>query len=159
MRFGVYAPTQDCADFVRAVTEKVDGAKVDEERVPITIYDNGVVYQDENIKVTAFNSNHIAKAHSFLVEAEGKRLFITGDLESTMESLSSEATEKSNDFILVECAHFPESVVLDVFPKLNAKRVVITHIGRTVPIEKVKQFISEGKINAEIADDYQEFII
>ena len=159
MRFGVYVPTQSCVDFARSLSESIDKGKIDEERVTFTIYDNGVIYQDENIKVTAFHSAHIEKAHSFLVEAEGKRLFITGDLESTMESLSSEATEKNNDFILVECAHFPESVVLDVFPKLNAKRVVITHIGRTVPIEKVKQFISEGKINAEIADDYQEFII
>ena len=159
MRFGVYVPTQSCVDFARLLSESIDKGKIDEERVTFTIYDNGVIYQDENIKVTAFHSAHIEKAHSFLVEAEGKRLFITGDLESTMESLSSEATEKSNDFILVECAHFPESVVLDVFPKLNAKRVVITHIGRTVPIEKVQQFIDEGKIKGEIADDYQEFII
>lgn len=159
MSFGVYLPTQECEAVARAMTEVIDKGSIDEEKVTFTIYDNGVIYQDENLKVTAFHSAHIDKAHSLLVEAEGKRLFISGDLEKEMKSLSIEATEKENDFILMECAHFPEEVVLDVFPRLNAKRVVLTHIGRTVPIEKIRQWIDEGKLKVEIADDYQEFII
>ena len=158
MRFGVYLPTPECIDFARSLTEVVDGGKID-DRVEFTVYDNGVIYEDENIKVTALHSAHIAHAHSFLVEAEGKRLFISGDLDCKIEVLSSEATEKENDFILMECAHFKEETVLEVFPKLNAKRVVVTHVGRQVPITKLEQWIEEGKLKIELASDYQEFII
>ena len=160
MDFDVFVPTEECEFLVRYLCNDFNKAqRINDERVRFTVYDNGVIYEDENIKVTAFHSAHIDRAHSFLVEAEGKRLFISGDLDSKIEVVSSEATEKENDFILMECAHFKEETVLEVFPKLNAKRVVVTHVGRQVPITKLEQWIEEGKLKIELASDYQEFII
>jgi ribonuclease BN (tRNA processing enzyme) len=160
MAFKIFVPSIECVNLVTYLcNDFAGGEKIDKNRVTFTVYTAGVIYQDENIKVTAFPNTHMHDSHSFLVEAEGKRLFITGDLDKDMASLSEEATKKENDFLLVECAHFSEEVVLKVFPTLNAKRVVITHVGRQVPITKLAQWIEEGKLKMELADDYQEFII
>ncbi len=160
MSFKTLLPSVECVNLVRYLCNDFAGSvRLNEEKVPLIVYTAGVIYQDENIKVTAFENTHIPKSHSFLVEAEGKRLFITGDLDADMASLSKEAIEKENDFILAECAHFSEEVVLREFPKYNTKRLVITHVGRQVPITKLEQWIEEGKLKLELASDYQEFII
>lgn len=151
-----YLPTEKCVDYLRNMQESLCSVPINPNQT-FHVYRDGEVYRDENITVTAYPSSHIKDAHSLLVEAEGKRILITGDLDRYMESLTSTAYTQPHDIILTECAHFPESVVLEKFPKLNAKRLLITHVGLDVPVAKLEKWIEDGKIFGEICNDYDEY--
>lgn len=148
-----YLPSTECIGYAKSIAINIDKTPIN-PKLTFNTFVNGVIYRDENITVTAFHSGHIEKAHSFLVEAEGKKILFTGDLDREMKSLTNTAFNKPHDIIVTECAHFPEEVVLETFPKFNTKRLLITHIGRTVPVERLEQLIAEGKIFGEICEDY-----
>ena len=74
--------------------------------------DDGFVYRDEKIKVSAFRTKHIDQSFSYLVEAESKRVFFSGDLrrplylDSPTEDIAVEEFDKGLDLAILELAHF-----------------------------------------------------
>ena len=74
--------------------------------------DDGFVYRDEKIKLSAFRTGHTDESFSYLLEAEGKRVFFSGDLkiqESDTEEkpdLPAEEFDKGLDLAILELAHF-----------------------------------------------------
>ena len=94
-------------------------------------YSAGVVYEDENIKVTAFKTKHIASSHAFLVESEGKRVLFSGDL-CTTEGPSADfpvsVLEKPLDLAICEAAHFKATEYLPLFKgNENLKQLCFNH--------------------------------
>ena len=97
--------------------------------------DDGFVYQDEKIKVTAFRTKHIKQSFSYLVEAEGKRVFFSGDLrnplnlDSPTEDIAVEEFDKGLDLAILELAHFmaTDKYLPLLKDKSNIKKVCINH--------------------------------
>lgn len=75
--------------------------------------DDGFVYEDENIKISAFRNLHIGESFSYILEAEGKRVYFSGDLLSPekmgtpTEDMPVEEFDKGFDLAILEFAHFP----------------------------------------------------
>lgn len=95
----------------------------------------GLLYEDEAIRVTAYRTKHIAVSHAFLVEtkeASGseKRVLFTGDLchKGPAEDFPLSVFEKPLDLAICEVAHFPATAYLPLFENQpNLKKVCFNH--------------------------------
>lgn len=122
----------------------------------------GLFYQDENIKVSAFKTKHTAMSYSFLVEAEGKRVLFSGDLSTKgpKEDFPVSVFEKPLDLAICECAHFKATAYLPLFENQeNLKAICFNHyIGTYLPsILEVKNVLKN--IPFYIANDEMEITL
>jgi ribonuclease BN (tRNA processing enzyme) len=115
-------------------TEK--GFKTDFE-IKENIYDDGVIFEEEGFKVTAWHNNHLAPmdgkyiSYSFLIEADGKSVVYSGDVRSVKDI---EPLINNTDLIIMETGHhLPEDVckyLTDSDKKLA--KLAFAHHGRTI---------------------------
>ncbi len=103
----------------------------DSDRVDFKLIDEGIFYDDGIIKVSAYQNDHMKglPCFSFLIEAEGKRVYITGDLSHDLSDL----LEVSADLMMIEAAHFDAETVVEKCNSLDVKRVAFVHV---MPPEK-----------------------
>ncbi len=92
----------------------------------------GTVFEDENIKVTAFKTKHItfSPSYAYLVEAEGKRVFFSGDLshKGPTDDFPVSVLNRPLDLAICEAAHFKATEYLSLFEgKENLKRLCFNH--------------------------------
>ena len=95
----------------------------------IAAFREGVVYEDEALRLTAIGTRHCENSYAFFVEAEGKRVLFTGDLNHPTVDFPQVAFETALDLIVCEAAHFSPDDCIPVFDKTKAKRVLHTHIN------------------------------
>lgn len=93
--------------------------------------EEGVVYDDGTIKVTAYATQHCLRSFGYLVEAEGKAVLFTGDLKNPGIDMPKALFERKIDLMVCESAHFPATDYLPVLEKANVGRVCITHYSDT----------------------------
>ncbi len=135
-------PDQTCIDYAKFITERLHGEEID-ARLCFSVYGKGVIYQDENITVTAVQNKHCENSYSFVVHAEGKTVLLSGDLSADYQDMPACAFDGSLDFILLECAHQPYQTVKDVLPRLKATQVKINHLGRLTPEGILNELLCE----------------
>ena len=90
----------------------------------------GLVYEDDLIRVTAYRTKHIEQSFSFLIEAEGKRIFFSGDLwpDGHAADFATEVLEQPLDLAVCEGGHFKATYYLPIFKDCaNLKRLCINH--------------------------------
>lgn len=98
---------------------------------------DGVIYDDENVKITAFHNAHLGETEengwhsfSFLVEAEGKRIVCSGDIKSYGE-LDAIGVEGC-DLLIGETGHHKVDSVLEYVLEHQVKRFRFIHHGREI---------------------------
>ena len=106
---------------------------VNDSLVRFKEYFEGVIYEDENIRVTAIHSAHMKDlgrpSYSFFVECEGKRLLFSGDLSQKLKHGDFPALAYTDvDLFVCEMAHFCFDDVRGYLEKCKAKRVLFNHI-------------------------------
>lgn len=92
--------------------------------------EEGAVFEDENIKVTAFKTAHIENSYAFLVEAEGKRVLFSGDLchKGPEEDFPVSVLQEELHLAVCECAHFGAHKYLPIFKgNENLKKLCFNH--------------------------------
>lgn len=147
----VLLPNEKLVDVMKMWLE-ANGTQVRPE-IPMSRYDAGVAYEDENIKVTAIDTKHCPDSHAFIIEADGKRVLVTGDLSGTAEDFPEEAYEGQLDLIVCECAHFSPLKIIPMFDKTNAERVIISHISPAWKADLAKVESTEHKYTYREAND------
>ena len=129
------------------------------------VYD-GVVFEDERIKVTANHSTHLKEtgedgwhAFSYLIEAEGKRILFSGDVGTPLDT--DPIIGDGVDLFIMETGHHKVADVLDFMSKRNIKKLVFNHHGREIigDREAANEKIRESGLNAEILSDMQVEIL
>lgn len=100
------------------------------QRISFENYFEGEIFDDGNIKVTAYKTKHFADSHSLLVEAEGKRILFTGDLRHDLIDFPKEAVKNGVDLLIMEGAHarLASEPILNVLRSVDTKRMLINHI-------------------------------
>lgn len=97
-------------------------------------YSAGLVYSDENIRVTAFPTAHMGdnpiKSYCFLIECEGKNIVYSGDLSSLSE-LDAPISKKC-DALICETGHIKASDVCEYARGRGVKRLYFTHNNRRI---------------------------
>ena len=98
---------------------------------------DGVIYKDENIRVTAVHNRHLNEdgskgwhSYSFLIEGEEKRVVFSGDVKesSELDALLSEGC----DLLIHETGHHAVTDVCDYAAKMGVKALRFTHHGRDI---------------------------
>lgn len=118
----------------------------DSNRVDFKLINQGLFYDDGILKVTAYQNGHMKglPCYSFLIEAEGKRIYITGDLSPDLCDLP----DISADLMMIEAAHFDAETVVAKCNTLDVDKVAFVHV---MPPEKYEDL---KKCNADFVPLY-----
>ena len=122
---------------------------------------DGVVFEDETAKITAFHNHHVQneegdgwKSFSYVIETKSKRIVFSGDVRD-MHDLD-EMLEKECDLLLVETGHHKVADVCDYVNSKDVKRCVFIHHGREIlgDFEGYEKYVKEHmNCQGEIAKD------
>lgn len=125
---------------------------------------DGVIYEDENVKVSALHNRHIGDADefgwhsfSFLIEAEGKRIVCTGDVKEYSE-LDAFVSHGCN-LLIGETGHHKVSDVLSYAVDNRISAVRFIHHGREILADregaesKARECFEKNGIDAKICFD------
>ncbi len=107
------------------------------ERVRPHIVEPGFVYDCDGTRVTAFPTAHMEKDHrpayGYLLEADGGRLYVSGDLNAEKIDYPDFLNTDPVDLFVVECAHFSAEKLIEKLQHCAAKRAAVVH---TFPLKK-----------------------
>ena len=123
----IFTPEQRLLDGLFAWNTMLYGERARHFRS--TVYGDGVIYDDGTLRVTAIPTQHMPHSHAFLLEAEGKRVLITGDLKNPAVDFPTVCFELPCDAIVGECAHFSAMSYAPVFAECKCKDFYIHHIS------------------------------
>lgn len=90
----------------------------------------GALYDDGVLKVTAYRTLHIDESYCYLIEAEGKRVFFSGDMchKGPQNDFPTCIFEKPVDLAICEAAHFHATEYLPMFEgQSNLKKLCFNH--------------------------------
>ncbi len=120
----------------------------------------GTFYDDGFIKVSAFETLHLAKAEdgrcrsfAYRIEAEGKTIVFSGDIRELSEL--TPAIGSGCDILLCETGHHSVKAVCDFAESLPVKKLAFVHNGREILYGKpsVKEAIDACGIPAIVSED------
>ena len=150
-----------CDKFSSAISawREAHGAHLNREYKFIEV-NEGVVYEDENIKVTAFRTKHCEISYAYLVEAEGKSVLFSGDLSrKPSDDFPYAALDMPLEFAVLEVAHFPATEYIPILNgRNNPKKVYFNHYSRR-NIESIGTAIKELDMPVILATDGLETTI
>lgn len=116
------------------------------------VYREGVILDDGIIKVTALKNNHCDNAFSFRMEAEGKKLFFTGDLGYGFGEYLTLLGDTCYDLVVCEGAHHDPGSVNEILKQTHTKRMIIHHINLERE-PKLAEFCGVAPFPCELAED------
>ena len=98
---------------------------------------DGVVYEDENIRVSALHNTHLGEdgsrgwhAYSFLIEVDNKRIVHSGDVGSITEL--DPLIADGCDLLIMETGHHKVAAVCDYAKQKGIKKLRFHHHGREI---------------------------
>lgn len=129
--FDLYLPEacvgQGFVSYIESITCKPFPA----DRLRMKVFEAGVVYDDGALKVTAIPTRHCEPrpSYGFLLEADGKRVLLSGDLSQFLQKgdFPTAVADGDLDLFVCEMAHFGEEHVLPYLETCTAKRVIFNH--------------------------------
>ena len=142
-----------------------EDGKLDEDRVRFKLMTADTVYQDENIRVTPFPTQHLKHVnrpvYSYLVEAEGKSVFFSGDLSYQMSEhdFPRYPQEHPVDVMVCEMAHFGAEHIESELAGLKAGQLLFNHV---FPLNKLDDIAAlDGRFGYPVraAQDNDEIIL
>ena len=96
----------------------------------LSVYQPGVIFDDGVLRVTARPTRHIPHSYGFLLEADGQRVLITGDMSGNYPEFPELLCGESYDAIVCEAAHHTDYRELaPMFAQARTKRFIVTHIN------------------------------
>ena len=125
---------------------------------------DGVIYEDENLRVTALHNRHLNEdgtkgyhSYSFLVEAEGKRVVISGDVKAPCEL--EPLLTGGCDLLTHETGHHAVADVCAFAKEMKVSALRFVHHGREIIENReekeafVADFSKESGIPTRICSD------
>ena len=102
--------------------------------------DDGLVYEDEYIRVCAIRTCHLRTkgrtegdpcsfAYDLYFKKENLRVLHTGDLHGTYVDFPAVSAEEHFDICLTEATHFKPEVAMDTLMRAKFGRLIFVHIG------------------------------
>lgn len=132
----------------------------DTSRLRFTRATAGVVYDTPELKVTYLPTKHLPTrpAYSILLEAEGKRVLITGDMSNHLErkDFPSIVAEEHLDLVISEMAHFGVEHLTPYLETCIADRMIITHVFPLHKFAEIEALAGKYPFPIGIAHDGDE---
>ena len=170
--FNWYFKTAD-ADFYLTEQAGIDAVKnlietADEpltERVRFPLMTEKTVYEDGNIRVTPFPTQHMAHigrpAYSYLIEADGKKVLFSGDLSNRLakEDFPPYALQNEVDLMICEMAHFGPEHVSPYLENCRAKELIFNHVFPLHKLDEIREMNGKFGYPVRAAEDGDEIIL
>ena len=161
MRYSVYMPEQRGVDGLRTFCGAFHPLT---DRVSYHLITEGTFFDDGNVRVTAVHSDHMKASTNicfgFLIEGEGKRVYITGDLHPSLEDFPVGLLSEHTDVLVTECAHFSSEELVEKLQKVNAGRIMVVHVNPFSQYEKMKTVCTQyPKLPVYYPNDGDEFTV
>lgn len=111
------------------------------EVVNFGVVEDGVIYDDENLRVTAIRTAHFGRkygaendprsfAYDLYFKEDNKRVLHTGDIWFDFKDFPEVAQHEEFDACLCEATHYtPEVVALETWQNSKLKRLIFVHVG------------------------------
>lgn len=115
----------------------------------------GEIFNDGTLKVTAYSTQHsrTLATFSYLLEAEGKRVFFSGDFSREPErEFHYEILQEPLDLAVCELGHFPADRYSIIFAEKAPKKLCINHISQKF-IASAYDFRATTEIPTLLAED------
>ncbi len=133
VRWGIYMPEKERGiDQTEAFSKMLQFGKSFEDRINFILFEEGDFFDDGNIKVTAVHTDHLKnttnKAFGFLIEGEGKKVYITGDMHASLGDFPKDILSQPIDAVITECSHFPPERLAEKFKDTKAKKIYAVHV-------------------------------
>ena len=157
-----YIPERNAIDAIKNYLMVTSGI-LNETDARMKYYDEGFIYEDENIKLTPFKTGHLAKkgrpSYGYILECEGKRVIFSGDLSYLLEmnDFPKAAKELDSDLFICEMAHFDFEFLREHIKECKTKMVMFNHIkfpNERVPLLKKENESGEFKFPLIAPSDY-----
>ncbi len=113
-----------------------DSECFDPERLHPIEYNENTVYDDGTLHLSFVPTKHLEHvghpAYGFVIEAEGKRILLTGDMSQGLRKndFPAVAFEKHFDIIISEMAHFGVEEMRENHEKVKCDKFIYTHVNR-----------------------------
>jgi ribonuclease BN (tRNA processing enzyme) len=135
------------------------------DRIDMRVAKEGLIYEDENVKVTYFRTKHIEPrpSYSILIEAEGKKVLFTGDMSQWLakEDFPKYALENETDLVVCEMAHFTPEQIKPYVDRLKTKHLCFNHVYPFDKFDAINDMDKSGSYDfpITIAHDDDEIIL
>ena len=106
-------------------------------------------------KVSAVKTQHIDPSYAYLIEAEGRRIVITGDLKDPEIDFPLPAVQDRTDLVIAESAHFSPLKYLGILYENEIDRFIITHY-QPVKVPEIWKLMDRVNVPIEMAMDGME---
>ena len=155
----IYAPIPEVIVAAKCVASNNAPASLGFSTDEIKTHD-GVLYEDENIRVTAHHNTHLREdgsngwhAYSFLVECEGKKIVLSGDVGSPEELLP--LMQSGCDLMSMETGHHKVADVCEFAKTHSVPHLIFTHHGRQILNDRagVEELIRSYPMDVRLAYD------
>lgn len=128
--FDVYLTEQKIADGFLGCLQSMAVNPIATDRLRLHEFSAGVVFEDDNIKVTAIPTRHCEPkpSYAFFVESKaGMRVIFTGDISVVKGDFPEIAYEVETNLIVCEMAHFGAEHIAPCLEKCKTKQVIFNH--------------------------------
>ena len=134
----VHISNKDTFDSVITILKNAENKYKTEYETVFNQINEGEIYKDENITVSAIHNNHISdnsngwQSFSFLINAEGNKIVYSGDIKN-LDDIHS-FLKDGCDILFVETGHHsPEKLCREISEKsYDIKKVYFMHHGRAI---------------------------
>lgn len=137
LTYDVYLPDAQTVEEIKAAVHTLDcGRHSIPDRTPLHAICDGLIYDDGNLRVTAIETAHMPaalerKSYAFLIEHDGVRVCITGDLQHSIADFPMPDVTGELDALVTECAHFEPEALIEKLQQARTARAMVIHISAT----------------------------
>lgn len=156
----VYIPNEETWEGIQKILRNTEGGFKTNFSVEGDSVEEGVLFEDGAMKVTAFPNSHLPRtaddkclSFSYLIECEGKRLVYSGDVGryADLDAL----LEQGCDGLIIETGHFGIDEVYRYTADKKIGKIFFSHNGREIlnkpeaSREKTEKYFSGNAIICE----------
>lgn len=137
-----------------------------EKLLTFKVAEPGVVFNDENLQVTALPTRHFENeqqgfpSYGYQFDIKDKRIIYTGDLKHDFSDFPVVAMNQPSDLCVCECTHFDMKLARNVLSGCPTKRMIFNHVADSwhgEGEEKLLKILNTLPFPCEIAHDGDEF--
>ncbi|MBE7059094.1 MAG: ribonuclease Z [Ruminococcaceae bacterium] len=158
MNFTVYMAQQSGIDLLKSYCD-LQNDVLKTGRVKFLLIEEGKFYIDQNLNVIASKTAHSNASFGFLIEDSKSKLYITGDLSSSLNDFPEILYSEKTDLIVTECAHFPPELLFDKLKLCNSSAFAIIHVMPCDKYSQLKIVAENSSLKVHFPDDNDEINI
>ena len=128
----VYIPDVLGVKAIKDLLRAAEPRQYNGDRLRLHYYEDGFSYDQNGLSLRAIRTRHVEgpgrHSYAFTAEAEGKRVFFSGDMRPDFSDMPDVIYREHFDLAVIESAHQSFETLMKTLEGINADRVMINHI-------------------------------